>query len=362
MKSRLRRFTSSCSLRNSSGTSGRFTVVCIFFASVYDEPHFVVQNLLNCLFSMTSFFRAGDVADPIYQKLRDGTDEPHEDGRGYLERIWQECAPFVDPDAPDKATHDLASVFWELHLAHALRFAGKDLVPRNRLGYKNNKGPDLFAAEPDVWLEAVVVRPGTGADALDTELEFGKVYDYNPDHLVLRLRSVIRDKSAKLESYIADGIVKPGQATVIAISGVALPWRYKYSGGYPPEVVRAVYPANHQVIEIDKRTLARTDRYLERRESIRKARGASVSTDVFLDPAFAHVSALLYDESCWVGQSKHHPGVDLKVVHNPNAATPLLGGWYPDGDEYWWREGDSIERRRNGPDRTARATAARLAR
>ena len=141
--------------------------------------------------------------------------------------------------------------------------------------------------------------------------------------------------------------MKPGQATVIAISGVALPWRYKYSGGYPPEVVRAVYPANHRVVEIDKRTLECTGQYLEYRDKIWKARGADVATDVFLNPSFAHVSAILYDEGCWVGQSKHHPGVDFKVVHNPNATAVLPDGWYPEGDEYWWREGDSIERRRN---------------
>jgi hypothetical protein len=299
---------------------------------------------------MTSFFRAGVVLDPLYQKLRDGTEETHEDGRQYLERVWQECAQYVDFDTREKATCDMASAFWELHLAHSLKFVGKNLVPRRRLGYKNNKGPDLFATDPEVWLEAVTVRPGTGPDALDTEFKVGTVYDYNPDGLVLRLRSVIRDKSTKLESYTADGIVKPGQAAVIAVSGVALPGRYKYSGVYPPEIVRAVYPANHQVIEIDKQTLARTDYYLERRDSIRKALGASVSTNVFLDPAFAHVSAVLFDESCWVGQSKHDPGIDFKVVHNPHATARLPDGWYPAGDEYWWRDGESIERRRNTPD------------
>jgi len=134
---------------------------------------------------MTSFFRAGNTTDPRYENLRDGRKEPDKDGRGYLERIWNECAPYVDSDSAVKAPRDLASVFWELHLAHCLAFVGKNLAPRNLLGYKNNKGPDLFAAGPDVWLEAVVVRPGTGPDALDRELEFGKVFDYNPDPLVL---------------------------------------------------------------------------------------------------------------------------------------------------------------------------------
>lgn len=121
-----------------------------------------------------------------------------------------------------------------------------------------------------------------------------------------------------------------------------------------------MYPANHQVIEIDKRTLARTDHYLERRENIRKALGASVSTNVFLDPAFAYVSAVLYDESCWVSQSNHHPGIDFKVVHNPMAVTPLPDGWYPEGDEYWWRDCDSIESRRHTPEQSVVVRARKI--
>ena len=39
---------------------------------------------------------------------------------------------------------------------------------------------------------------------------------------------------------------------------------------------RAVYPANHQAIEIDKRTFAQTDHYFECGGSIQKARGLSV--------------------------------------------------------------------------------------
>jgi len=296
---------------------------------------------------MGSFFQPGNVEDPFYRGARDGT-EPHlVDGQRYLEEIWQECAPYVDPNAKQKATFDLASVFWELHLAHALRYVGKILVARGRLAYKNNKDPDLFvAAAPEVWLEAVVVRPGTGPDALDMDLEPGKVYDYNPDRLVLRMRSVIRDKGAKLQSYITEGVIKPSQATVIAVSGVALPFRYKYSGVYPPEIVRAVFPANHLVVEIDRRDLSQKGKYLEYRASIRKTLGASVTTDVFLDPSCAHISAILFDQGSWVGQ-RSHPGIDFAVVHNPTALVPLPDEWYPVGTEYWWRDGSSIESRCN---------------
>jgi hypothetical protein len=294
--------------------------------------------------TMTAFFQPGTAPDPIYCNTRDGATDHHTRGRDYIESLWQQGAPYVDVDAADKATRDFASVFWELQLVHLLKSAGRNLLPRGSLAYKNNKGPDLCApGQPDTWIEAVVVRPGTGPDALHYH-ELGKVYDYKPDGVVLRLRSVILDKSKKIENYIAAGIIKPGQATVIAISGVILP--HRYSGITPPEIVRAVYPANNPVLEINRETRAVTDRYVEYRDRVKKALGAEVATDVFLDPAFAHISAVLFDECDWVNPPKP-AGADCKLVHNSLAATQLPDAWLSAGTEYWWRDGDRLESRRH---------------
>lgn len=295
---------------------------------------------------MSRFFRTGSAADEIYCTLRDGVDEDHVRGRQYFERLWQEVAPYVDPDAADKATRCLASVFWELQLAYVLKMAGKSLVPRARLAYKSNKGPDLFAESPSVWLEAVVVRGGTGPDAIRRPEMNYEAFNHDHDSIVLRLRSVIEDKSTKFQKYIADGIVKEGQATVIAISGVALPSSHK-RGNPPPEIVRAVYPANNHVIEINRRTGAISGHSIEYRDSVQKKAGAEVRTDVFLDAEFKHVSAVLYGDSDWVDPASQ-PGADFKIVHNSTAVTPLPDGWFPAGDEYWWRAGGRLECRRNG--------------
>ena len=260
-----------------------------------------------------------------------------------MERIWQEGAQYVDLDSAEKATRDFASVFWELQLAYAVKYFGKSLLPRDRMGYRKNEGPDLFANDPDVWLGAVAVRGGTGPDALQYP-EMMRVYNYNPDGVVLRLRSVIQDKSKQLQRHTADGVIKPGHATIIAISGVALP--HRYSGITPPEIVRAVYPANNLVFEFNRTTNALSGSYIEYRDRVKKSAGVEVTTDVFLDPAFAHVSAVLYGEADWVNPSSP-PGAEFKIVHNSLAATPLPDGWLPSGDEYWWRDGARLERRRH---------------
>jgi hypothetical protein len=289
-----------------------------------------------------SFFTSGAAPDQIYRNTRDGREDHHARGRDYLERLWQAYAQYVDADAADKATRDLVSVFWELQLAHVLASAGKRLTPRQQLAYKNNKGPDLFAEnDPGVWLEAVVVRSGDGPDKLEYP-ELMKAYSYNPDGVVLRLRSAIRDKSAKIQGYIADGTIKPGQAAVIAISGVILPRRY--SGITPPEIVRAVFPAYNPVLEINRATRAVTDRYVEYRDRVKKALGAVVATDLFLSAESSHISAVLFGESDWVNPADP-PGAEFRVVHNAVATTALPDGWLPVGYEYWWRDGDQLESR-----------------
>lgn len=108
---------------------------------------------------------------------------------------------------------------------------------------------------------------------------------------MLRFRSVIQDKSAKFQSYIADGIIQPHQATVIAISGIKLP--YPYVGLEPPEIVRAVYPVNNQVIKINHETKVIVDSYFEHRDRVKKLGGAEVETDIFMNPRYSHIRAIL---------------------------------------------------------------------
>jgi len=293
---------------------------------------------------MTSFFKPGPATDPIYINARDGLENFHVRGREYLERIYRESAPYVDHDSAEKATRDLAAVFWELQLAYAVKSAGKNLVQRDRLKYKNNKGPDLFVEDPDVWLEAVVATRGEGLDALQYPETMMKVCKKDFNGIVLRLRSVIEDKSKQFNEYKKDGIVKPNQATVIAISGVLFPDRFP---GKPPEIVRAVYPAGNLATEFNRVTKTMSDLYLEYRDCVKKIGGAGVATDIFLKPEFSHISVVLYGYVNWV-DPPNPPGADFIIVHNPMALTPLPDGWFPFGVEYWCRDGERLESRRHG--------------
>jgi hypothetical protein len=133
----------------------------------------------------------------------------------------------------------------------------------------------------------------------------------------------------------ADPIITQGQATVIAVSGMLL---YTQHSEQPiPRIVRAALGVGNLVLELDRRTLARTGHSVEYQDEITNPKGASIRTDVFLDPAYAHISAVLYSTADWVNLPKE-PGTELILIHNHQATTPLPRGWLPVGDEYWWED------------------------
>jgi hypothetical protein len=110
------------------------------------------------------FFQAMESAEPIYRRVRDHAVSHELKGRAFIEEIWQDSAPYLDPDLAERApSNGLVSAFWEMYLTHALKTHGIALVPRNSRTPKR-RGPDLFAATPDVWIEAVAATLGDGPD------------------------------------------------------------------------------------------------------------------------------------------------------------------------------------------------------
>jgi hypothetical protein len=130
------------------------------------------------------------------------------------------------------------------------------------------------------------------------------------ESFILRLRSVIRDKAQN----IRDGIIKQGQTTVL----------YTQFNEQPvPRIVRAVLGVGNLILDD-------TGYSIEYSDEIRKANGCSIETDIFLDPAYSHVSALIYCPADWVNTPKE-PETELAVVHHDNPTVrgecPPVGGF-----------------------------------
>jgi hypothetical protein len=213
-----------------------------------------------------------------------------------------------------------------MYVAHALKSGGVKLVPRvSRTPQR--KGPDLFATVPDVWIEVAAATPGTGADKL--EWGHGQVPD---DRFILRLSETVVKKAEQLRTHIQLGYIRPGQSTIIAISGAMLP--YRYSESLVPRIARSVLGIGDLVLELDRATTECIGRHLSYRDEVKKLSKKAVKTDTFLGDECQHVSAVIYSPSCWV----HHPntpGSEFVTVHNPHATDPLPDGWLPLGEEYW---------------------------
>jgi hypothetical protein len=266
----------------------------------------------------------------MYSQTRDSNEEHLARGRAFIEKIWQECAPFVDSNACYHAKEYLPPVFWELYLAHALRRSGISIVAQPRRK-KSQGGPDLLAANPPVWIEAVVPTSGTGPDALKRP-PLGVVFDVPVDSYVLRLRSAFESKARIMADYIRAGIVPSGEATVIAVSACML--ESQFSELPIPRIVRAAFGVGHLVLNLDRRTGKTVSHEVEEQKLVRNIKGAPIKTDIFRDPAYSHISAILYSYADWIN-CPHEPGDEFMLIHNSVATTPLPRGWLQVGKEYW---------------------------
>lgn len=276
------------------------------------------------------FFREGSVADPIYTKIRDATGSPLCEARCFIEQMWAECGQFIDPDAPKRGAKEYNSVFGELYVPYTLHTAGVSLVARaNRTPCR--KGPDLLSENPRVWIEVVTPAAGEEPHGL-IEPEPYKVFDVPTGAYVLRLLNAIVEKSRKFKTYRDQGTIASTDATVIAMSGARLPFRFHE--GPIPSIVQAVLGVGALTIDIDRVTGKILGRCVEYSDRVAKNAGASVMTDLFLKSDYAHISAILYSPADCVNHPAV-PGPDFILVHHAAPATRIDHGWLPFGVEYW---------------------------
>jgi hypothetical protein len=171
---------------------------------------------------------------------------------------------------------------------------------------------------PDDYLRV----PGHG------ELTVGS---FPQQQILLRWTSALRDKRAKLQRYLSDGIISDTEATVIAVNGCRTGLGCQDNGiTQLPFAVEAVFPVGPLAVRVDRndgRVVG--DAYHTARFRIDNRNGAPVPTDNFFNPVYANVSAIV---GC--GRSHMCDGLQLAVVHNPLARVPLPHGLLGANKEY----------------------------
>ncbi len=96
-----------------------------------------------------------------------------------------------------------------------------------------------------------------------------------------------------------------------------------------PRIVRCLLPIGHEVVHVDRATGAAVDRSFVYQAQITKRSGSDVSTDLFLDPAYASISGVLYSRAHELNYGT--ASQDFVFCQNPLATAPLRHGWLPVG-------------------------------
>lgn len=259
------------------------------------------------------FFSKDNVPDPFYACIRD--DPSRKDDRNFVEELWQEYAPYAEPEFLEDAKRDFHAKIWEMYLACVF------LKNRFQLQKKTKKeGPDIcLSVQPKpIWIEAIAPRSGTGADAVPG-YEYGVVFETPKDKVLLRFTSAIIEKHKKYQNYIKDKIISKDDPYIIAVNGG------RVSHAIVVNIVSYLFSY---------------------RDTIKKSNYAPVSTNIFEDEIYNGISAVIYSVSNVV----IHPGnigTEIQFVHNHLAKNKLPLGIFQFGRE-WWMENNGLKEKKWG--------------
>lgn len=275
-----------------------------------------------------SLFSQGQAADPFYNRIRDNLKSPYKDARDFVEEMWLKYELYAEPDFLNDATKDFHAKTWEMYLGCLFKDFGFDLQKKTK-----KEGPDLRLHwnNHSIWVEATAPESGTGNNAVP-EYKYNEVSDQPSDQIILRFASAIREKFEQYKSYKSKGIINADDFYIIAING----GRIRYSSCAPrlPYIVLSVLPFGDLVFALDKQSGKLVNSFHQYRDAVTTAKGSPVPTDIFMNNAYAGISAVLYSYMNVINRP-NRIGVEVHIVHNPLADNKLPHGIFPFGTE--WR-------------------------
>lgn len=265
--------------------------------------------------------------------------------------IASACNSFVTSGLADaNFTNELCSgseqKFWS-RVSEALlsaRLCKVGLLPAP----SHNGNPDFLLIEKGmkIWIEVVCPEPhGIPVDWLTftpPEQQKVKVLNFPHEKIILRWTSAIKEKAEKLlgspdgttKGYIEKGIVKSGDAYVIAVNGCQLrygPFPNLFGISQFPFAAEAVFAIGPYQIKINRDTHEQTGAGHQHRPFISKPKGSPVPAYTFLDERFKPISAIWAVDVAGTLIGNINP---MAVIHNPNTFNPIPIGFLPAHDEY----------------------------
>lgn len=251
-----------------------------------------------------------------------------------IEHMWEEVSPFADANFIHEFALHPYDRMWELILGATLLRRG------HRLSAKGVQGPD-FRVERDggsVWVEATCPGRGLGPDAIPVPPK-DAMFDYPEEQIILRIRGAIEEKSKQFQSFVGRGLVGDADCFVVAINGMRFP--FIADDANSPAILKAVVPVGAPQLLVNRATGEIREGTFRNRSALTKRSGSDVATTCFLDPAYAHISAVLFSEANFLMDADSNwANSNVTIVHNPLAAHPLPSGWFGFGSEIIFRVGE----------------------
>ena len=184
----------------------------------------------------------------------------------------------------------IRSCLWEAQLCGYLQKQNFPLLPTK------DEGPDFcFVGDHGqrFWIEATTPKPMCVPQLKEIDRVIAYPLKFIPRiQFELRWTSAIKDKKEAFEKYIRKGIVKDTDICIIAISSIGMeehhPFCFKESSKDPTYALRATYGIGRQCYLPESGTFT----YLQECK-INKKQEVTVSTNVFYDHKYNHISAIL---------------------------------------------------------------------
>ena len=268
-----------------------------------------------------------DPYDELYRIIRD--ENRCAKLKSDMENLWVTYHPYADSDFPKQLAQDFHARFWEMYLTCTFIYCSFKVIPKQTRA----KGPDIKIdhASTTIWVEAVIPTSGDPSkpDSVPN-LQMGVTQQVPDDQIILRYRSVIRDKYFdKYFNYLEDKIITDKDCYIIALNGCKI----RRGDREPPRIVRSVFPIGWEVITIDKSSHKVVNRGYQYRSSLKKASGSQVDTDIFTKTEYQHISAVMFS-NVDVANPTSVMGEDFIIVRNPLAPRQLPDDFPKVGWEY----------------------------
>ncbi len=235
----------------------------------------------------------------------------------YLNRILKSFMPYCSNLKHFLSEAEIHPVdrWWEMYLGNVMLNNGF------RLDKASQKGPDLMILlenQKKLWIEAVSVE---GGDSIPTQaIPTGAVPD---EPYLLRLTSGICYKNQKINGYLKKGIIGPDDFVVIAINV----GKFSFWGGdgpFHPAISKVAFGigkfAFRWSVENGKPKVSPRGFHQERPTVIKKPE-ITVSTNIFSQPEYDSVSALMFSRTNPLYMPEK--GEDITTAYNPLAKNKM---------------------------------------